>query len=286
MLVGMIGRIKGEKQLIEKPQALKPKIHLLRSFKSFAEITNMRNAGRISGRAFNETIERRWKTEADLWAFLEYQFRIGGCEKSAYVPVVGGGDNALKIHYTKNDMTLKDGDLVLVDAGGSYGGYVTDITRTWPVNGKFSDAQRDLYEIVLEVQRKCVGLCREDAKMSLDQLHGIAEDELLAGLRSLGFNITTRDMTSTLFPHHLSHYVGIDVHDCGSYGRNQKLKVGQCVTVEPGIYVPRDDRYPRHFHGMGIRIEDSVCVDETSPIVLSANAAKEVVDIEALAAEE
>lgn len=118
MLIGLMGKIKGEKQLIEKPKPLKPKMHILRSIKSFAEITNMRNAGRISGRAFNEAMEQRWKTEADLWAFLEYQFRLRGCEKSAYVPVVGGGDNALRIHYTKNDMALKDGDLVLVDAGG------------------------------------------------------------------------------------------------------------------------------------------------------------------------
>ncbi|KAK6354851.1 hypothetical protein TWF696_003983 [Orbilia brochopaga] len=286
MLIGMLSKLKGEKKLFDKPQPLKPKMHVLRSFKSFAEVTNMRSAGRISGRAFNETMERRWKSEADLWAFLEYQFRMGGCEKSAYVPVVGGGDNALRIHYTKNDKLLKDGDLVLVDAGGSYGGYVTDITRTWPVNGKFSDAQKDLYEAVLGVQRKCVGLCREDAKMSLDQLHRIAEEELLAGLRSLGFNISSRDLTGTLFPHHLGHYVGIDVHDCGNYGRTLPLKVGQCVTIEPGIYVPRDNKYPLHFQGIGIRIEDSVCIDDTSPIVLSANAAKEVADIEALAAEE
>ncbi|EPS42038.1 hypothetical protein H072_4047 [Dactylellina haptotyla CBS 200.50] len=284
-LSGMLNKIKGATKLFDRVQSLKPKMHMLRSFKSFAEITNMRSAGRISGRAFNETMERRWKSEADLWAFLEYQFRMGGCEKSAYVPVVGGGDNALKIHYTKNDKLLRDGDLVLVDAGGSYGGYVTDITRTWPVNGKFSDAQRDLYELVLGVQRKCVGLCREDAKLSLDQLHSIAEEELLAGLRSLGFNIGTRDMRSTLFPHHLGHYVGIDVHDCNAYGRNSHLKVGQCVTIEPGIYVPRDNKYPLAFQGIGIRIEDSVCVDDTSPIVLSANAAKEVADIEALAAE-
>ncbi|KAF3909377.1 hypothetical protein AA313_de0200845 [Arthrobotrys entomopaga] len=192
MFGGILSKFRGDTKPLDKPKPLTPKMHMLRCFKSFAEITNMRSAGRISGRAFNETMERRWKSEADLWAFLEYQFRMGGCEKSAYVPVVGGGDNALKIHYTKNDKLLQNGDLVLVDAGGSYGGYVTDITRTWPVNGKFSDAQRDLYEVVLGVQRKCVGLCREDARLSLDQLHGIAEEELMAGLKSLGFNIGSR----------------------------------------------------------------------------------------------
>jgi len=108
----------------------------------------MRSAGRISGNAFNEVIRRNLSTERDVEATLEFLFRMGGCEKSAYVPVVAGGQNALTIHYTRNEMALNEGELVLVDAGGLYEGYVADITRTWPVSNRFSEAQKDLYQVL------------------------------------------------------------------------------------------------------------------------------------------
>ncbi|KAI9884133.1 MAG: hypothetical protein M1823_004075 [Watsoniomyces obsoletus] len=163
-----------------------------------------------------------------------------------------------------------------------YGGYATDITRTWPVNGKFSPAQRDLYEAVLKVQRTCIALCREDANVWLDKLHDIAEDRLRQQLEQLGFDMSG-DALRVLFPHHIGHYLGLDLHDTPGYSRTRPLEAGHCITIEPGIYVPNDDRWPQHFRGMGIRIEDSVCVQEESPLVLTTEAIKEVVDIEAMA---
>jgi len=207
--------------------------------------------------------------------------RKKGCDTTAFVPVVAGGPNALSIHYTRNDDVLRDGQLVLVDGGGEYGGYISDITRTWPVTGKFNDPQRDLYTAVLNVHRQCISLCRENAGLSLDRLHQTAEDSLSDQLKQLGFEISSHEMRA-LFPHHLGHYIGLDVHDCAGYPRNVSLRAGHCITIEPGIYVPNDERWPEKFRGIGIRIEDSVCVGDEHPIVLSPEAVKEIEDIEAL----
>ncbi|KAH0360822.1 peptidase M24, partial [Aureobasidium melanogenum] len=260
---------------------LRPIMNNLRVKKSEAEILNMRKAGQVSGRAFTETMKTPMTTEKDLWTMLETGFKIGGLDGSAYVPVVAGGKNGLSIHYTRNDQTLKEGELVLVDAGGEYGGYITDITRTWPVNGKFTDPQRDLYEMILKVQRSVVSLCREDADLSLDKLHRITEDGLRDGLKSLGFNMEGNAL-EILFPHHVGHFIGLDVHDAPGHPRTGRLTAGECITIEPGIYVPKDERWPKHFQGLAIRIEDSVCITEEQPYVLTTEAVKEVVDIEAL----
>lgn len=251
--------------------------------KSEAEIANMRLAGKISGRAFTNAMRRPWMQEKDLWAFLDYEFRNGGCEASAYVPVVAGGPRGSCIHYVQNNDVFLDQELIMVDAGGQYGGYITDITRTWPVDGAFTAAQKDLYEAVLGVQRNIISLCRQDAKLSLDDLHTTTEAGLSHALKDLGFDVSG-DAMRVLFPHHVSHYVGLDIHDCPSVGRSKNLQTGNCVTVEPGIYVPDDERWPQHFRGMAIRIEDSVCVQEDTPLVLTAEAVKEVDDIEALRA--
>ncbi|PGH11153.1 hypothetical protein AJ80_07255 [Polytolypa hystricis UAMH7299] len=253
----------------------------LRAFKSDAEIQNMRKAGQASGRAFTEAMRHGFTREKDLYSFLSYQFEVKGCDTSAFVPVVAGGRNALSIHYVRNDDVLRDGELVLVDGGGEYGGYISDITRTWPVNGKFSGPQRDLYTALLNVQRSCVSLCRESAGLSLDKLHEISEFRLRDELKSLGFDISGNAMT-TLFPHHLGHYIGLDVHDCVGYPRRHQLLKGQCITIEPGVYVPNDERWPEQFRGIGIRIEDSVCIGDDNPLVLTTEAVKEIDDIEAL----
>ena len=172
--------------------------------------------------------------------------------------------------------------MVLVDAGGEHGGYITDITRTWPVSGKFSPAQRDLYNAVLSTQRHCIALCRANAGLSLDRLHNLAESHLADCLRQLGFEDTSTERLNRLFPHHLGHYIGLDVHDTPGLSRRDVLRTGQCVTIEPGVYVPDEEGWPVHFRGMGVRVEDSVAVGEEGPVVLSVEAVKEVVDIEAL----
>ncbi|KAI9826620.1 MAG: hypothetical protein M1832_006216 [Thelocarpon impressellum] len=258
-----------------KVKPLRPLMNELRVFKSEAEVANMRKAGQASGRAFTEAMRRSFTKEKDLAAFLDYSFKTGGCDNTAYVPVVANGENALSIHYVRNDDILTDGQLVLVDAGGEYGGYVTDITRTWPVNGRFSAAQRDLYEAILRVQRTCVTLCRQDANVSLDKIHKVAENGLSDQLKQLGFDLSGNAL-DTLFPHHVGHYIGLDVHDSPGYPRTGDLTAGQCITIEPGVYVPNDERWPAHFRGLGIRIEDSVCIQAQGPLVLTTEAVKEV----------
>ncbi|KAI1338481.1 aminopeptidase-like protein [Xylariaceae sp. FL0016] len=260
---------------------LKPHINVLRAIKSPAEIACMRHAGQESGRAITEAMRREWKLEKSLAAFLEYEYQMRGLDGQAYIPVVAGGQKALLIHYVLNNGPLKDGEFVLVDAGGEYGTYITDITRTWPVNGKFSQPQKDLYEAVLKAQRSSLSMCRASANVTLDKLHSITETALSDQLKQLGFDLSGNAL-NTLFPHHVGHYVGLDVHDVPGYPRNVILKEGHCITIEPGIYVPDDERFPKAFRGLGVRIEDSVCVGDDDPLILTTEAVKEVVDIEAL----
>ncbi|KAL9127276.1 MAG: hypothetical protein Q9217_003811 [Psora testacea] len=259
---------------------LKDLMNELRNIKSLAEIANMRKAGQASGRAFTEAMRQSWTKENDLAAFLDYKFRGSGCDGSAYLPVVAGGKNANIIHYTQNDHLLNNSDMVLVDAGGEVGGYITDITRTWPISGRFSPAQKDLYNAVLSTQRHCITLCRATADISLDGLHELAESHLRDQLSQLGFELSGKAL-DRLFPHHLGHYIGLDVHDTPGQSRKASLRDGQCVTIEPGLYIPDTNDYPEHFRGMGIRIEDSVCVQAENPLVLTTEALKEIEDIEA-----
>ena len=173
-----------------KVKPLRPMINELRVMKSEAEIVNMRKAGQASGRAFTDAMRQTFTREKDLAAYLDYGFKKQGCDTWAYIPVVAGGENGLKIHYVRNDDVLRKGDMVLVDAGGECGGYITDITRCWPNGGKFTDPQKDLYNAVLNVQRTCVSLCRESAGLSLDKLHEVAENGLKDQLKQLGFDMS------------------------------------------------------------------------------------------------
>ncbi|KAI1268020.1 peptidase M24, structural domain-containing protein [Xylariaceae sp. FL1019] len=262
---------------------LKPHINALRAIKSTAEIAAMRRAGQLSGRALTRAMSRSWSTEKELAAFLEYTYQTTGLDGSAYIPVVAGGSRGSLIHYVHNNASLTphNCETILVDAGGEYGSYIADITRVWPLSGKFTPAQRDLYNAVLSVQRSVVSLCRASANMTLDQLHGVTERGLRAQLADLGFELGA-GMMDALFPHHVGHYVGLDVHDVPGYPRNTVLKEGHCIAIEPGVYVPDDERFPEHFRGLAVRIEDSVCVGDDNPLILTTEAVKEVVDIEAL----
>jgi intermediate cleaving peptidase 55 len=245
----------------------------------------MRHAGAVSGRALTSAMRRPWTSERDLDAYLGYAFTNDGLSGPAYVPVVAGGRRGRMIHYTHNTALLADGETVLVDAGGEYGWYITDITRVWPVGGRFTPPQRELYEAVLRAQRVGVGLCRASSGLSLDEVHRAVERSLQSELAGLGFDFGGRgggDLMAVLFPHHVGHYIGLDVHDVPGYARSVPLRAGHCVTIEPGVYVPDDERFPERFRGLAVRIEDSVCVDDDGPVVLTPEAVKEVVDIEAL----
>lgn len=264
-----------------KVKALRPILNELRLTKSEPELECMRRAGSISGAVITQAMMGTPSSEKQLWADLSYGFRSNGLDGEAYVPVIAGGSNALSIHYVRNDALLQDGKMVLVDAGGEYGHYITDITRTWPINGRFTDAQRDMYNMILNVQKSCLSLCREDADMTLDKLHRVCENGLKDGLKSIGFDVSGNALEK-LFPHHVGHYIGLDVHDAPGYPRTDRLRAGQCITIEPGIYVSDDERWPAAFRGLGIRIEDSVIIGEETPEVLTRTAVKEIEEMENL----
>lgn len=256
-----------------------------RLVKSEAEINTLRIATEMSSVVYNKAYATHFSSESQLQAFLDYEFRMQGCEESAYLPVVAGGIHALTIHYTRNNDLLRDGDLVLVDAGGRYGGYCADISRTWPVNGKFSQQQRDLYQAVLNVNKECITLCKADLGISLHDIHRRSEELMFTELKNAGFTSLSRRDVAVLYPHYIGHNLGLDVHDITQPPRYSKLLPGQVITIEPGVYVPNDDRFPKHFRGIGIRIEDDVVVGEHDYEVLTSDTLKEIDDIERAAAE-
>lgn len=267
-----------------KLSPLKPLVTKMRVIKSNSELKIMRLAGKISGRAYNQAYSKRFKTEKGLHSFLEYRFISGGCEKSAYVPVVAGGDHALCIHYVRNDDVLKKDEMVLVDAAGQLGGYCSDISRTWPNSGKFSPAQAEIYEAVLTAQRNLIKECKASNGHSLNDLHNLSVDWMTKELRNCGFSeLSTWETAKFLYPHYIGHNLGLDVHDCPTYSRSTPLARGQVITIEPGVYVPNDDRWPAEFRGIGIRIEDDIAVGDSNYVNLTVEAAKEIVDIEAIA---
>ncbi|KAI0315361.1 peptidase M24 [Amylostereum chailletii] len=267
-----------------KRKPLAPLVGKLRSVKSVHEQKVMRAAADISGLAHAKTM--RFASpglgEADLAAHFEYMCARAESQRPAYVPVVASGANALIIHYTKNDHLLRDGELVLIDAGCEYSGYASDISRTFPVSGTFTPPQRELYTAVLSAQKQLVALCTESNGFSLNDLHRKSVEMLRTELKQIGFSFDMDKgvLERVLYPHYLAHSVGIDLHESVSFDRYAPLKDGMVVTIEPGIYVPKDSSFPAQFQGIGIRIEDEVLVGKDAPVVLSVAAPKEVADVE------
>ncbi|WWC88016.1 uncharacterized protein L201_002919 [Kwoniella dendrophila CBS 6074] len=266
----------------EYAKPLEKSIQQLRMIKSPLEIKQMKIAANISSLAHSKVMNfaQPNKKERDLEATFEYHCSINGAERQAYVPVVASGANALVIHYTRNDCVLDPNDLVLIDAGCEYNMYCSDITRTFPVSGKFSDPQRDLYTAVLNAQKECIRRCVVEGGVTLSELHRASCGLLLEELRQIGFKLTVGDVERTLYPHFLSHHLGSDLHDCPTRDRSATLVEGNVISIEPGVYVPFDYKFPKAFHGLGIRIEDEVAFTKDGPLVLSANAPKEIKDVE------
>jgi len=211
---------------------------------------------------------------------FEYLCSLSGSQRLAYVPVVASGPNALIIHYTSNNQVIQDGEMILMDAGCEYNGYASDITRTYPASGTFTEPQKELYTAVLSAQKALIGLCTESAQLNLHDLHRKSCELLKQELNQIGFKLQTGDLERVLYPHFLSHPIGIDLHESSNFNRGEYLKSGMIITVEPGIYVPPTANFPKHFHNMGIRIEDEVLIGPKHPVILSVSAPKEVVDIE------
>lgn len=265
-----------------KRRPLAPEVGRLRSIKSDTEQRIMRHAADISGRAHAKTMRftRPGLSEHVLAAHFEYLCAREGSQRPAYVPVVASGPNALTIHYTANDQVIRADELILVDAGCEYNGYASDITRTWPATGRFTSAQAALYSAILSAQKALVTMCTARSGLSLSDIHRRSVELLRKELVSIGFQGLSEGRMSELYPHFIGHPVGIDLHESTHFERNSPLKPGMVITIEPGIYVPPLPHYPKHFHNIGIRIEDEVLVGEDHPDVLSVNAPKEIADVE------
>ncbi|KAF8702125.1 hypothetical protein AX14_014503 [Amanita brunnescens Koide BX004] len=266
-----------------KCKSLSAEVARLRVVKSQAEQNVMRAAADISGRAHAKTMRfaQPGQSEAALAAHFEYICTLSGAQRLAYVPVVASGANALIIHYTENNYLLQSNEIVLMDAGCEYNGYASDITRSFPASGTFTEPQRDLYSAVLSVQKSLINLCTEQANLSMHDLHKLSCDRLRQELAQVGFNsLRIGDLERILYPHFLSHPIGIDLHETSNFDRGARLKSGTVITIEPGIYVPPLPEFPRHFHNIGIRIEDEVLVGKNHPTVLTVSAPKEISDIE------
>jgi Xaa-Pro aminopeptidase len=269
-------------------------LHELRLFKSHEELALMRAAARISAAAHRRAMQhcRPGMREYELEAELLYGFVQGGARHAAYTSIVGGGANACVMHYIDNGDLLRDGDLVLVDAGCELDHYAADVARTWPVNGRFSREQRALYEVVLAAQLAGIREVRPGAHWN--RPHDATVRVITEGLRDLGLldgepgELVEREAYKTFYAHRAGHWLGMDVHDVGDYKLGEEWRVlepGMVLTVEPGIYIPADNRaVARRWRGIGIRIEDDVAVTRSGCEVLSAEAPKVAAEIEALMA--
>jgi Xaa-Pro aminopeptidase len=257
------------------------------------EIERMREAGRVSAAAHMRLMEtlKPGFTEYQAQALLEYEFRFGGCTGPAYGSICAGGAGATVLHYTNNDRSLSDGELLLVDAAGEYGGYCADITRTFPVGAKYTKGQAALYDIVLAAQKASIDAVRPG--VAIEAVHRTSLEVLVDGLIDLGLLTGSRDECieksayTPYYMHNTSHWLGMDVHDAGSYrtnGASRALEPGMVLTVEPGLYVRSDADVDEGLRGIGIRIEDDVLVTADGHEVLTSDVVKDRADIEKLRA--
>ncbi|WP_308389144.1 aminopeptidase P N-terminal domain-containing protein [Acidithiobacillus sp. AMEEHan] len=268
----------------------------MRLHKDAVERELMRAAAGVSAAGHRHGMRqtRPGMTEYQLQAEIEYVFQRQGAQRLAYSSIVGGGANGCILHYVENRDELRDGDLVLVDAGAEIAGYAGDITRTWPVNGRFSGPQRDIYALVLASQKAAIAAVRIGRPVS--DYHDAAVEVLVDGLRELKIlpesreEILEKQLYRPFYMHRTGHWLGMDVHDVGAYrqGAEQSwrpLAAGMVLTVEPGLYfAPGQEGVPEAYQGIGIRIEDDLFLDEDGPEILSSAVPKEIDEIEDLMA--
>jgi Xaa-Pro aminopeptidase len=269
-------------------------VHEMRVFKSPEEIELMQTAADIAAEAHVEAMKavRPGMKEYEVEALIEQVFRQRGAAGPSYTSIIGAGANATVLHYINNDGELRDGELLLVDAGAEYKGYASDITRTYPINGRYTEAQREIYNLVLETQVACVDMVRPG--VTHDELKAHSVEMLTEGMVKLGLlrgkpaDLIKEEKYKRFYMHGLGHLLGIDVHDVGIYYYDQKsraLEPGTVMTVEPGIYVAPDTKdIPEKYLGIGVRIEDDVLCTENGPRVLTTGVPKNADEIEALMA--
>jgi Xaa-Pro aminopeptidase len=273
--------------------ALDHVLHDMRLYKSRAEIAVMRKSAKIAAKAHERAIVacRPGMYEYEIHAELIHEFRRHGTVPS-YSPIVGSGPNSCVLHYNKNDRLMQDGELLLVDAGCELDFYASDITRTYPVNGKFTREQQDIYEVVLQAQQAAIDKVRPGNHWN--DPHDAAVHSITAGLRGLGLlkgpinKLIKDEAYSKFFMHRTGHWIGLDVHDVGDYKVGDEWRVlepGMVLTIEPGIYIASGTKgVAKKWWNIGVRIEDDVLVTKDGHEVLSAGAPKEVAEIEKLMA--
>lgn len=268
-------------------------LHEMRLCKSRQEIRTMRQAARISSAAHRRAMSvcRPGMMEYQLEAELLHEYLRNGARSPAYPAIVGGGANGCILHYTENSAELQDGDLVLIDAGAEYDGYASDITRTFPVNGVYSDPQRDIYQLVLAAQAAAIAAVRPGYHWS--DPHDAAVQVLTEGLVDLGIlkgrvrNLIKDQAYAEYYMHRTGHWLGMDVHDVGDYkldGEWRVLEPGMVLTVEPGLYFQPRRGLAKKWWNIGIRIEDDVLVTADGQDVISRDAPKAIAEIEAIMA--
>ncbi len=269
-------------------------LHEMRLFKSREEIGHMRRAAQISAQAHRRAMQicRPGMMEFQIEAELIHEFMKNGCRSAAYPSIVGGGENGCILHYTENESRLKAGDLLLIDAGAEYKSYAADITRTFPVNGRFSAEQRALYQLVLDAQKAAIAKVKPGNHWN--QPHTAAVRTLTRGLVKLGLlkgepgKLIKEEAYRRFYMHRTGHWLGMDVHDVGGYksdGKWRRFEPGMVLTVEPGLYIPEGSAgVAKRWWNIGIRIEDDVVVTAKGHEVLTSGVPKEIDEIEALMA--
>jgi Xaa-Pro aminopeptidase len=263
----------------------------MRLVKDDSELATMRRAARISAGAHRRAMHRTRPGlhEYEIEAELLHEFRRLGAQAPAYTPIVAGGANACVLHYVANDAPLKDGDLLLIDAGCELDGYASDITRTFPVNGRFSGPQRDVYELVLAAQAAAIAQVKPAG--AFQDPHDAAVRVLVQGFIDLKLCQGTVDAViesgdyRRFYMHRTGHWLGLDVHDCGEYKRDgqwRTLQPGMVLTVEPGCYIRPGEGVPEHLWNIGVRIEDDAAVTDSGCEIITADVPKSVAEVEAL----
>ncbi|MBC7797280.1 MAG: aminopeptidase P N-terminal domain-containing protein [Pyrinomonadaceae bacterium] len=292
-------RLRGRKGFYAPTTIIDPSIYLHESrlIKTADEIELMRQSAEIAVEAHIEAMKftKPNMNEFEVEALLEYVFKRRGASGNAYNSIVGGGANATILHYVENNAVLKDGDLLLIDAGADFKGYASDITSTFPVNGKFTTAQRELYELVLSTERACLKETR--AGVSVKERQDLSIKMLTEGMLRLGIltgdfdKIIAEKTYERFYMHGVGHFLGLDVHDAGRYftdtkgESSSKFEAGMVVTVEPGIYIPENaENVPDKYRGIGIRLEDDILVTQDGNENLTARCPKEIEEIEEIMA--
>jgi Xaa-Pro aminopeptidase len=293
-LIGWLQSLRGQSRRgVQAPPevvSLDPVLHEMRLFKSAYEIGLMQHAASVSAAAHRRAMRAVGPGlhEYQVAAEIHHEYERNGLTW-AYGSIVGGGANACILHYVENSDVLKDGDLLLIDAGGEWQGYCADITRSFPVNGRYSGAQKALYEVVLAAQLAAIELCRVGRHWN--EPHAAAVRVLTEGLVSLGLlkgavqELVEKEAYKRFYMHSTGHWLGMDVHDVGAYKLNKdwrSLEPGMVLTVEPGLYVTPGEDVDRTFWNIGIRIEDDVLINADGPRILTHEAPKQIADIEAL----